>query len=94
MTNKIKLGDLAKDVVTGFEGIVAAKTKWLTSCTSIMLTPNKLDKDGKPMRSEHFDIDRVELVKRGAVKLVKDKPIKEARKTGGPSSLDSYAPER
>ena len=96
MSKKIKapkLGDLARDVVSGFEGIVIGKTKWLTNCDTYVLSPPTLNKDGEPRKSEHFDIDRVEIVQRGMVRLAGGKAIKEARKTGGPSSLDSF-PDR
>jgi len=89
MSTKPKLGDLARDIITGFKGIVVCHTKWVTSCDTYGLSPQSL-KDGKPINSQHFDVDRIEVVERDALKLVGAKPIKESRKTGGPSTLDSH----
>ena len=72
----INLGDLAKDTVTGFEGICIARTEWLNGCARITLQPKGLDKDGKPIESHCFD--EMQL------KLVKAKSYKPARDTGGP----------
>lgn len=52
--NKIELGQKAKDTVTGYTGIVTAKTTWLYGCTRFALqTP--LDKDGKVPEPQWFD---------------------------------------
>lgn len=63
----IKLGDIAKDKVTGFTGVVVAQTTWLNNCVRLTLQPTSLSKDGAPRPSETFDEYQVELVKRSAV---------------------------
>lgn len=58
----IKLGDIARDTVTGFEGVVVAITKWLHGCDRVCIQPQKL-KDGKPIEGVTFDALQLELVK-------------------------------
>ena len=47
-TKKIDLGDVAKDTITGFEGVVVAQSKWLHGCVRMTLQPREL-KEGKPL---------------------------------------------
>lgn len=63
----INLGDKAKDMVTGFEGICVARTEWLNGCTRITLQSDKL-KEGVPGDNYTFDEPQLRLVKAGAVK--------------------------
>jgi heat shock protein HspQ len=71
MANKkeatIELGDLAKDELTGFEGIVVGRTAWLTNCDRLVLQPRELDKDGAPQKTAQFDIMHCKLVQKGVV---------------------------
>lgn len=60
--SKIKLGDVAKDKITGFEGAVVAISYWLNSCERITLQPPSLDKDGVPLKDSTFDSPQLELV--------------------------------
>lgn len=57
----INLGDLARDTISGFEGIVTSKTEWLNGCVRIGLSPKRLH-DGKRIESEVFDIEQCELI--------------------------------
>lgn len=75
MTKKIELGDVARDTVTGFEGVVVAKTKWLHGCVRFSLQPQAL-KDGKPIESCSFDEPQLVLVSKKAAATT--------GKTGGP----------
>lgn len=63
-------GDLAKDLVTGFTGIITARTTWLHGCDRVAITPNKLGKDGEPIKEASFDEQRVEVIKKGKVPAV------------------------
>jgi len=72
----IHLGDVARDEVTGFEGVVIAETKWLNGCLRLTLQPQKLDKQGKPYETQTFDIEQLKLIK------AKNKPAH--RPVGGP----------
>lgn len=75
-TDEIQLGDLAVDVITGFEGKVVGITDWLYQCRRLGIQPMKLDKDGKPPRIEWFD----EL----QCKLVVVQPENHGKDKGGP----------
>lgn len=77
----MNVGDRVKDQVTGFEGIVVAKTEWLHGCVRLTVQPEKLDKDGKPREPGTFDEPQLLLLKAGVVKTRKDAP-KDARNYG------------
>ncbi len=55
----IELGFVYKDRISGFEGVATAKTKYLNGCISVLLTPQGLSDDGKKMKSEWIDIQRL-----------------------------------
>lgn len=57
----IELGDTARDTITGFTGVVVAKTKWLHGCERLTLQPQEL-KDGKPIDAHTFDVPQLALV--------------------------------
>jgi len=76
MTHRVKLGDLAKDSITGFKGVAIARTEYLNGCERIALQPEKLSKDGLPIEDRYFDEPQVILVK------PKSKP--KAKPVGGP----------
>jgi len=50
----VNLGDEVKDVVTEFQGIVVAKTKYLHGCSRVGVQP-KIKKDGTLPEHESFD---------------------------------------
>ena len=70
----IELGDIARDKITGFEGVVIANTQWLNGCDRLSLKPRKMKK-GVTLNSEVFDRPQLELVSKQV--------LKAARKTGG-----------
>jgi len=75
----IELGDLAKDRITGFEGVVEVMSYWLNSCCRVTLRPTTL-KDGLPLESRTFDSPQVEVITAGYF----NKPVIEKNhKTGG-----------
>lgn len=73
---QINVGDTAKDTITGFEGVVVARTEWLNGCARLTIQPRGLDKDGKVMDSNTFDEAQLQLV------AAKNHEAK--RDTGGP----------
>lgn len=75
MSGRIELGDVARDTVSGFEGVVMAETKWLHGCRRLMLQPRALH-DGKPIEGHSFDEPQCVLVERASVPGSSD--------TGGP----------
>lgn len=57
------LGLEAKDIVTGFAGVIVSQHEYLHGCTRYALEPRKLDKDGKPIESAVFDVHRIQVMK-------------------------------
>jgi hypothetical protein len=64
---KIALGCKAKDVVTGFEGVVTGFVRFITGCDQYCLSP--LAKDGKMEQGIYFDSTRLEVTDPEVVKL-------------------------
>lgn len=60
--NKIELGSVARDKITGFEGAVVAVTQWLTGCLRYGLEPMELH-EKKPIEAQWFDEDRLLVTK-------------------------------
>lgn len=73
-------GKKAKDRITGFEGIIVAKTIYDTGCVHYAIKSQELH-DGKPIDAHWFDDVHVELVSDGIE--VGQKP------RGGPSLISS-----
>lgn len=59
---RIRLGDLVKDRVTGFEGVAICRSEWLNRCVRITIQPRNL-KDGKVIDGDCFDIEQLEVIK-------------------------------
>jgi len=55
------LGKLAKDKITGFEGVITSKHFYITGCAQYGLQP-KIDKDGKVPDKNYFDESRVSII--------------------------------
>jgi len=51
----VKLGQKVTDKLSGFTGIVAAITKYLYGCVSILVKPEGLDEKGEPKDGKWFD---------------------------------------
>jgi len=62
-TKGIELGDIVKDSISGFKGVVVAITDWVNGCRRLTLQPQEM-KDGKPIENHTFDIEQVDLVKK------------------------------
>jgi hypothetical protein len=62
MAFKFRLGEHLKDRITGFDGVVIARTEYVHNCSRYMLQPRGLDKDGKSRGYESFDEDQLELM--------------------------------
>lgn len=58
----VQLGDLVKDKLTGFEGVVVGITQWLNACRHIGVKPIFLDKDGKPREAIWFDEPQISVL--------------------------------
>lgn len=62
----VNLGDKVRDTITGMTGIAVVKSEHLNGCIHIAIEPTALDKDGKTVVPEFFDIQRVEVLEPGA----------------------------
>ena len=58
----VHLGDIAKDMISGFSGVVVAITDWLNGCRRVTLQPKAM-KDGKPIENHTFDVEQLAMVK-------------------------------
>jgi hypothetical protein len=58
----VRLGDEAKDDISGFAGVVVALTQWLNGCERVTIGPREL-KDGKPIENYTFDIEQVTVTR-------------------------------
>ena len=73
---KFYLGDKVKDLITGYEGIVIARTQYITNCNTYGVKSLKLKND-VPMDTQWFDEPHVVLVV--------EKAYKAHQTTGGPT---------
>ena len=81
--SNIKLGVKAKDKVTGFEGIVIAKTEWLTGCDQYVLK-QKAKEGVLPDDGQWFDEGMLVVIGEG----IHAKEVKSKR-PGGPKHHDT-----
>jgi len=58
----VELGDRVKDKISGFVGIVVARTEYLESCDQVLIRSEKLD--GGDPKSHWFDVPWVEVIKK------------------------------
>jgi len=76
---KFELGDLLREKVTGFEGVVMAVSYYFTGCNHYGLVSRNL-KDGVPVDWQWFDESRLILTEKSVVKY-KDE---DEKSTSGP----------
>lgn len=62
MIFKYEIGDVLKDKVTGFRGMVLGRTEYATGCKHYGLCPQKLTKEGKAPEWEWYDEMRLTKV--------------------------------
>lgn len=78
----LPLGARAKDRITGFMGVLMARTTWMWGCDRYAIQPEALDKDGKTIEAEWFDDARIVLI---------DEPVIS---TGLPSDMKPGGPQK
>lgn len=76
---KHELGKEAKDLVTGFKGIILCRMQWLTGCNRYGIQP-KMGKDGKTEEIKYFDENQIAITGKG----VELGLTQTQRGTGGP----------
>ena len=67
----IKLGEKVKETITGYTGIVMARTAYLTGCTQVALA-GKVLKDGTVPEWQWFDEKRCVSISKTVVDLEKE----------------------
>ncbi len=80
----VKLGDVAKDAITGFQGVVIGIASWLNQCDQVCVKAQSLS-EGKPLDAQWFDITNIEIVEGGKFAYLGQAAVKVGTKTGGPS---------
>lgn len=62
----INLGDIAKDKITGFEGVITGKASYLTGCDQYCIQPKVKDGDsGNCPDAKWFDEGRIDPIFQG-----------------------------
>ena len=89
-----ELGDRVECKITGFTGIIIAKTSYLQGCDRISVKAEELH-EGKPIPSQMFDDMEVDVIEAGVVeRMLYMQPVvtesREAPRPGGPRE----APDR
>lgn len=79
----VKLGMKARDVVTGYSGIVTGICHHLTGCDTVGLQPPA--KEGEKIQAAHwFDINRIEVLEAESIVLPGGDISSETVRVGGP----------
>lgn len=60
MDEKIALGDEAKDIVTGFRGLVIGRIEHLFRSPELRIQPRELKENGEPSDAQWFEEQQVE----------------------------------
>ena len=79
----VKTGWKVRDRITGYTGIVVARTEWLNKCVRCTVQSNN-QKDGVPVDPQTFDQEQLEVLDKSDP--LADVPKKKA--TGGPQGKD------
>ena len=79
---KFKLGDVVRDIITGYTGIIVGVTFYLTGCTHYGILNQELDKDGNIRDWVWLDGSKLELVE---IKESTKATINITGHSGGPS---------
>ncbi|KZK99178.1 hypothetical protein [Pseudovibrio sp. Ad26] len=64
----IGLGDKVKDTLSGFTGIVLARSEHITGCNQLFVLPSS-EKDNKLNDGQWFDVERIEKLEDKAVEI-------------------------
>lgn len=81
----IKLGNRAKCMINGLEGIITLKSDYLNGCTQFQMEHKGVGKDAGNDMYSWFDQCRLELVNEGvAQKIVKPAKAANGKQPGGP----------
>jgi hypothetical protein len=87
---KFELGDEVKDIVTGFRGIVRARSEYDTGCNRYGVQSQKLE-NGKPADWQWFDEPALTLSKSNKIVIGPKGPLQKTR-PGGPRTKNQTPP--
>lgn len=90
--NRIQLGDTIKDMITGFEGVAIAETRWLNGCRRWAILSREL-KDGVPLEMQWVDTDQCAFVKEADPTIAEMDKALSTVEPGGPQD-DPKGPTR
>jgi hypothetical protein len=71
VAEKIELGSVVTDSVTGFEGIVTARAEYVTGCNQLLVQP-RVKKNGDFVESRWFDEPRCVVKGKRMLGIVRD----------------------
>ncbi len=84
---KHELGVEAKEIISGFRGIITGRIEYLTGCRQYALSPRNLTKEGAFIDPHWFDEDKLVILNtkklRIGVNNLKDVPSTESKKNDG-----------
>lgn len=64
----ISMGDQVRDTLSGFTGVVIARSEFLTGCNQVLVMPESHD-PSKMNDSHWFDVERMQKIKERAVEF-------------------------
>jgi len=80
----VNLGDKVKDRINGFQGIVTGRAEYLYGCVQVVISPDRLGKDGDYLEGKWVDEDRVEVVNPYAAPRPQSADVRAGGPTVGP----------
>jgi len=87
MKDEILLGDVVKERITGFEGVVESIAIWNHGCIRAGIRKRSLGKDGIPLKPEWFDILDLKKIKNR--KIIKAVPVGKINAKLGDMATDN-----
>lgn len=88
VTFKFKLGALARDKVSGLEGIITQRVQFMNGCVQYVIKPPA--KDGNHPEAYSYDEQQVEVLNDGIseeLDIYKKEEAPQRTKTGGPEQI-------
>lgn len=83
----IQIGDTAKDIITGFKGVVMAHIQFLTGCDQMGLCPiTKKGANEKKEEWQYFDITRLERMNVKRVVIPTQEVVVDGKKKEKPGA--------
>lgn len=64
----IEMGDKVKDTLSGFTGVVLARSEHMTGCNQLYILPVS-DKDNDMKDGHWFDVERIEKLKAAVIEV-------------------------